>query len=188
MTKSSLPLGIVYRHNLYFIIYISMISELIVFVSTASLWNFGIGGKVILSTLCLTVLIFWLRHFFWLEKNGWWVYRPIEAPALPLKLAGTGWKVTFESQGMSAHSSLWRGVRVLDYAKLKFVDAAAKGRGAREVFFVEHGKTPLVLMLNDGELMTVLTLLAHYAPQVQFRGSLAPMSQGWRPRGLAEWN
>ena len=186
-TKPALPPGVLYRHHLYSMIWLLIVAEMAAFLFTSPLWDFGIIGKAIVCALCLGVLLFWLGQTFWLEKHGWWAYRPVVAPELPVQLSGLGWKATFDFQGISAQSSLWRGDRFLDYSRIKLVDAAAKGRGAREIFIVEHGKTPLTLLLNDDELMIILALLTHYAPHAQFRGSLAPMSQGWRPRFWAEW-
>ena len=184
--KPVLPSGVLYRHHLYPMLWLLIVAELTAFLFTSPLWDFGITGKAIVCALCLGVLLFWLRQIFWLEKHGWWIYRPVIAPELPVQLSGLGWKATFDFRGISAQSSLWHGDRFVDYTGIKFVDAAARKGSAREIFIVEHGKTPLTLLLNDEELMAVLALLTQYAPQVQFRGSLAPMSQGWKPRFWAD--
>lgn len=116
--------------------------------------------------LCLGLLLFWLRQIWWREQHGWWVYRPVTPPNLPVQLSGVGWNAAFDSDEVRVQNNFGRDVHVLAYAKIEFVDAAIRGQGAREIFVAEHGAMPLTLRLRDDELMAVLALLAQRAPQI----------------------
>ena len=186
--QPSLPPGVLYRHDLWFAVWVLVVVELSVTLSASPLWAAGIGGKIVVSVLCLGFLLLWLQLILWRERHGWWVFRPANPPDLSARFGGVGWSASFDVQGVRAQSSIGHNARAVAYTNIKFVDASAKGKGSREIYVVEQGATPLTLNLNDDELMAVLALLTRSAPQAQFRGALEPMSRGWRPRDWTDWS
>jgi hypothetical protein len=176
--RPELPKGVPYRHSLGVIIVLTLMIEFILYAATMSNQLNNSSWMVLWGAIGIVIPFAVTWRLFWLEKHGWWKRRVVQIPDLPVEIRGLDYKATFEKNRIMVHGGPMLGpTREILYANIKRVEPGAKGR----VSLVETGRTP-VMVGSGSDVFVLIAILAHYAPQAEFRSDFAPMRDGWEPR------
>lgn len=186
--KPVLPPGVIYRHNLWFLIWALFVFEIMPLQLVFENWRNGSIWFLASVALSLSLFVAWLAYLWRMEKRGWWIRSPLVVPTLPARFSGLGWDAVFDNEGISLRSHFGQKTCELRYSQIHRVDASIKGRGGgHDIFIGETGTVPLVLnQVSSDKVTLIVALLNIYAPQSRFCGILAPMREGWRPRSSFE--
>lgn len=176
--RPTLPKGVAYRHSMGIIVTLFLMGEFLLYAAMESTRLNGFSWTYLWKFCFFALPIATIWHLVWLEKHGWWKRRNVQMPDLPFELRGIDWKATFETEQLIGQGGQLSGVpRAIGYANIKRIEPGATGG----LNIVESGHVPITLGKGADNFLLV-ALLAHYAPQAEFRGVTAAMRDGWEPR------